>query len=315
MESILLLYSSCEEENAKSLRYHLDRESVGYSIVVTDALAQDDCFTLCPASLVEWQQQIKVVWCRKPTLVVASGTSAAIRAHKSQELAKIGTNIAAVLNQSVWVNDFFAESRASNKLYQLVTAETVGLSVPRWICTNKTESVREFARAHSGHRIIAKCFYQGYFQDQQWIPTSIIEPDALTGEHLGIPMLFQDYVEKAFELRVTIVGDCMYACKIDSQSSTSEETRTDWRHYDLSATPHECFELPSVVRRLLVDLMGALSLRFGCVDLVVTPKNEYVFLEVNSSGQWGWIECITGMPITQALARLLVDVARESRRV
>jgi hypothetical protein len=31
-----------------------------------------------------------------------------------------------------------------------------------------------------------------------------------------------------------------------------------------------------------------------------------VFLEINPSGQYGWIEGLTGLPITQAIAELLV---------
>jgi glutathione synthase/RimK-type ligase-like ATP-grasp enzyme len=64
--------------------------------------------------------------------------------------------------------------------------------------------------------------------------------------------------------------------------------------------------LPSAIQAKLLALMDRLGLVFGCVDIILTPAGEYVFLEVNPSGQWGWIEDKTGMPITSALVDLLL---------
>lgn len=36
--------------------------------------------------------------------------------------------------------------------------------------------------------------------------------------------------------------------------------------------------------------MARLGLLFGCIDLMVTPDDDYVFLEVNEMGQFLWIE-------------------------
>ena len=54
-------------------------------------------------------------------------------------------------------------------------------------------------------------------------------------------------------------------------------------------------------------LMKALKINFGAIDMILTPEGEYVFLEVNPNGQWGWIEKLTGMPISQAIADVLSD--------
>ena len=40
--------------------------------------------------------------------------------------------------------------------------------------------------------------------------------------------------------------------------------------------------------------------------MIVTPDGEYIFLEINPAGQWLWIEELTKLPITEALADLLV---------
>ena len=42
------------------------------------------------------------------------------------------------------------------------------------------------------------------------------------------------------------------------------------------------------------------------------PEGEYIFLEVNPYGQYGWIEMKTGLPITQSIAELLREQARSA---
>ena len=53
--------------------------------------------------------------------------------------------------------------------------------------------------------------------------------------------------------------------------------------------------------------MRGLSLTYGALDFIVTPDGEHVFLEINPSGQWGWIEEATGLAITNTIVDLLVE--------
>jgi hypothetical protein len=46
-------------------------------------------------------------------------------------------------------------------------------------------------------------------------------------------------------------------------------------------------------------------LRYGAFDFAVTNDDNYIFLECNPGGQFGWIEANTTLPITHALADLL----------
>ena len=43
------------------------------------------------------------------------------------------------------------------------------------------------------------------------------------------------------------------------------------------------------------------------VDMIVTPLGEHVFLELNPNGQWLWMELITGAPMAEAMAGLLLE--------
>lgn len=114
----------------------------------------------------------------------------------------------------------------------------------------------------------------------------------------------QEYISKRVELRVTVVGSRVFAAEIHSQVNSS--TKHDWRRYDLDRTPHMRHPLPPSVEACCVQLVQTLRLNFGAIDMIVTPSGEYVFLEINGNGQWGWIEDLTGLPIADAIVELLV---------
>ncbi len=52
--------------------------------------------------------------------------------------------------------------------------------------------------------------------------------------------------------------------------------------------------------------MDKLGLVFGTIDLKLADSGERVFLEVNPQGQFLYIEIQTGLPISNALAELLI---------
>jgi glutathione synthase/RimK-type ligase-like ATP-grasp enzyme len=64
--------------------------------------------------------------------------------------------------------------------------------------------------------------------------------------------------------------------------------------------------LPAAIEEKCVALTQRLGLRFGCIDMIVTPEDKYVFLEINPNGQWRWVQELTGMPIAEAIADLLI---------
>ena len=88
------------------------------------------------------------------------------------------------------------------------------------------------------------------------------EIDALA----ACPAIFQEYVDKQVELRITIVGDKVFTAAIDSQEHA--ETQVDFRRPSpLPAVQvrHTVFELPPEIRGKLLNLMNRLGLAFGCV--------------------------------------------------
>jgi hypothetical protein len=119
----------------------------------------------------------------------------------------------------------------------------------------------------------------------------------LSGIELG-PHLLQRWVEKEYEVRLTVVGEALFAAQI---RAGTEETRIDWRR-DSTALSYAVGDIPNEVRVGVLGYMKVFGLRFAAFDFVVRPDRRWVFLEANTAGQYGWIEHETGAPISRALA-------------
>ena len=120
------------------------------------------------------------------------------------------------------------------------------------------------------------------------------------------PLIFQSYSEKSFEVRGTIIGDEILACRIDSQFAAGQ-TATDWRHYNIPKTPHSQLLLPENICDKIRHLHRELNVHCASFDLICQPDNEFIFLETNPYGQWLWVEDLTGLPISKEISRFLAQ--------
>lgn len=117
------------------------------------------------------------------------------------------------------------------------------------------------------------------------------------------PCMFQRIVPCGYDLRVTVFGDELFPVEIHYTRRPGESV-VDWRaHHD--RLRYRVHDLPTEVGEKVVSVVGQLGLLFAAVDMVVTPEGEYVFLEVNPSGQWMWLERELQLGMTHAMARLL----------
>lgn len=207
---------------------------------------------------------------------------------------------------------------AENKLAQLLLAARVGFPIPRTVFGNRPESLLESYRRFAGGAITKVVSNPVVMRgDEEWSAFTLPLQRRQLGYYQGVryaPIIIQEYVPKRIEIRATVVGSQVFAAAIHSQQS--QRTRHDWRHYDFDKTPHEPHHLPDRVAELCVRLVRELHLNFGALDMVLSPAGEYVFLEINPNGQWAWIEDLTGLPISDAIADLLLSGgATEDRRI
>jgi glutathione synthase/RimK-type ligase-like ATP-grasp enzyme len=199
---------------------------------------------------------------------------------------------------------------AQDKAEQLSVASGLGFAIPPTLISNSPDEFLAFYREHDG-RVVSKSFASPLVKREGEALPLFAATEVVSHRRVGYaktiqscPCIFQAYVPKALELRITVVGDRAFACEIHSQKT--HHTRHDWRKYDLSHTPHFEHELPAAVRERCLALVRHYGLCYGAIDLVLTPDREYVFLEINPVGQYAWIERLTAMPISEAIADLLV---------
>lgn len=212
-----------------------------------------------------------------------------------------------------WVSDPDAVRVSSRKPFQLLVAKKLGFSIPKSAIGNSPKLAADFLdlfepEAEFAVKPVGRSFVRFKEGDKNYTTFTqrLNRKEILENiERVkNCPLIFQEYIQKDFELRITVVDNKAFACAIYSQKS--EKTKTDWRRYDISNTPHEVFSLPSEIKQKCLALVRQLGLEFGCIDMIVTSKGEFVFLEINPVGQWLWIEELIGLPITEAVADILM---------
>ena len=100
--------------------------------------------------------------------------------------------------------------------------------------------------------------------------------------------MFQEYVDKEYDLRVNAFEDRAIGIAIYSQES--DVSKVDFRRYDFDSVPYRQVELPSEIAEFSVGILRHYGLSFGALDFVKNKKEEYYFLELNPNGQWLWLE-------------------------
>jgi glutathione synthase/RimK-type ligase-like ATP-grasp enzyme len=201
-----------------------------------------------------------------------------------------------------WVNDPARDHVAHRKAYQLKAAHDVGLTIPVTLITNDPDEARRFVDARGYRTVVYKSFSA---TEQEWRETRLLRQDELPllDNVRYTPVIFQEYVDAVYDVRVTMVGDEVFAAAIHSQET---EYAVDFRMDDANARI-EPISLPERVEDLLRELMSALGLHYGAIDMRRTPDDRFLFLEINPAGQWLFVEQASGQPITAALAELLVE--------
>ena len=262
-----------------------------------------------------YQEEIGSVWYRRPANPKASSElSAEHQSFVENEAQKFLRSLWSTLprEQILWVNHpSVLREIEFNKPYQAQTAARAGLTVPETLITNDPRAAEQFLERWNGE-VALKTFGGHPLKDEEGRPQSIFT-NRVSRETLQLfkreiayaPVMLQRYIPKRIELRVTAVGERLFACAIHSQDS--ERTKDDWRRYDFERVKHEPYQLPPEVEAMLFRFLRETNLVFGAIDMIVTPDDEHVFLEVNPSGQWGWIERLTGLPISAAIAELLAN--------
>lgn len=222
---------------------------------------------------------VETVWLRRiPTPV----TTVTDRAFAVAETWHALSGIAQSFAHLRWVNPLHALALDGGwgKVRQLQVARRVGLEIPRTLMSNDPEAVRAFVASCAGGAIY-KPFASTTHDGRPLMTTDVTVHEDFQAV-AACPGIFQERVPRAADLRVTVMGSRVFACRVEAPPG-----QLDYRTNYL-AHPRRAVRLPSAVESGLVALHRELGLVFGTCDLVERPDGGLVWLETNQSGQWTW---------------------------
>ncbi|MES2075175.1 MAG: hypothetical protein V4462_06085 [Pseudomonadota bacterium] len=242
--------------------------------------------------------EIGAVWARKPAEYAfrSADLSAQELAYARQESEQALFGLLMALD-CYWIGHPAAVRAAMWKGEQLKRAMALGFRVPAGIVSNAPARVRAFRRGVPGDIVFKSMSTPALAADEVaealrqtgGVATTIVDGEMM--DHIDavaeLACQFQEYIPKQYELRVTIIGEQLFAAKIHSQDDA--RTMVDVR--DMSAEiRYEATTLPAEIEHRCRAFVASYGLRFGALDLIVTPDGEHVFLENNPAGQFLYIE-------------------------
>ena len=220
-----------------------------------------------------------------------------------------------------WIHSAQVADAGESKLIQLAVARRAGFNVPPTLVSNDRSAICAFiAHAQSlSQRVIYKTFTPVGWQEGDTYRQMYVRP--VSREQIeqnsfieAVPGIYQQLIEKKFEVRSTFFGSRALSVKIDSQAHP--KGMFDWRNAINLKGYLSPIDLPSEVTEKCLRLMSAMSLSVGCFDFVVDKKGEYWFLEVNQQGQFLWVEAgCPEIPMLDAFVSFVTDDKTQRDRI
>ena len=245
--------------------------------------------------------EVRAVWYRRaihPGPV--AGLSRSEMAFVAGELRHLAMGL--VLNpQITWVNPIDRVSVAEHKIYQLQVAQELGFRVPRTLISRDADELRRFA-AENRCGTICKPIFHGMFvdgADAYSVYTRRVTLESFNADSVKVcPVFLQEEIARSADVRVTFIGPRCFAADI-----TGDPSLVDWRDPVLQTSYSACCLGDDIEKRCRA-MLDRLGLIYGAFDFVRTPAGELVFLEVNPTGEWAWLEDRLGFPMRDAFIQL-----------
>lgn len=191
-----------------------------------------------------------------------------------------------LLTRGQSIGNFYTDHEV-NKLLNLKHAKSCGIKTPDSFIVSTKQRLNEIKTMYE--KVIIKPYTEGgliisnheyYTHDNTALLYDTTEyPDYFE------PTLIQEYIEKKLELRIFYLKGSFYTSAIFSQ--LDEQTKIDFRNYN-DKRPNRIvpYNLPEDIKTKLLDFLDQIAIDSGSIDMILTPDNNYYFLEINPVGQF-----------------------------
>jgi ATP-GRASP peptide maturase of grasp-with-spasm system len=192
-----------------------------------------------------------------------------------------------------------------NKLNLLALAEKFGLNIPNTIVANNKEQLLSFIKVNN--KVLTKPISEIFITELTGKPMAAYTKLIAKVFSRSLPevfpvTLFQQYINKEFEIRTFYLKKKIYSMAIFSQ--TSKKTKIDFRNYDYEK-PNRCvpYKLPHEIEEKLKAFMISMKFDASSVDMVkCNDTGKYYFLEVNPYGQFGMVSSLCNYYLEKKIA-------------
>ncbi len=176
------------------------------------------------------------------------------------------------------------------KFRSLLLAARNGIKIPNTLLSNDKKEIETFLS--KGEGVITKSIKNPTFlysktgkYSVKMYTEKVKNRDVKTGNNF--PNLLQELILKSYELRIFFINNSFFSSALFTVTPhinlmDSRNTRKN----DMRIVP---YILPKPFLKKLKILISQLGLNTGSIDVIVTPKNDYIFLEINPFGQYDFI--------------------------
>jgi hypothetical protein len=99
----------------------------------------------------------------------------------------------------------------------------------------------------------------------------------------------QGVIEKTCDVRITVIGQDVHAVELTAKELDGSQ-RCDIRRNNMDDVTYRTISLPLDVMASIKCLMGQYHLRYAAIDMAIGTDGKWYFFEVNSNGQWAWLD-------------------------
>ncbi len=231
----------------------------------------------------------------------------ALREYSRSGLNRLALALSAMYPGAFWVSSREAIVQSSHKPLQLQVAQECGFAVPETLMTSDADEARAFLERLETCVMKPLSISAPAGRNQFTTILQAEEMPDFTGLHLS-PQIFQELVSPARELRITTIGSRTFAIDVRDAEPLLDTPASvrDWRAgFEKGTFTGRRFTLPADVEARHLRLVRKLGLVNGMTDVIISPDGEYVYLETNPCGAFGFVEDATDYPVGKTFAELL----------
>jgi hypothetical protein len=193
-----------------------------------------------------------------------------------------------------WINRPTPAQAAENKFLQLKLARSCGIHIPRTLVTAQPGRFRAFLRTEGV--IVAKPL-DAHSWEKNSGQTFSAFASVLDGER-GCQLsdediaqcvtMYQQRIEKVADVRMVVMGADVLAYEVRQDGEQYFDYRIGF--YQKDHLKYGAIEVPAPLKKKMIDLMDSLRINFASADFALQADGDWVFLDLNPSGQWLFLE-------------------------